>query len=54
MWELMVGESGGIWWVGDYPHFNEPPDILTKPNFSPYKVIHITFFDSVRQNVRCG
>jgi hypothetical protein len=29
-------------------------DKMTIPNFSPYKVIHIPFFDSVRHNVRCG
>ena len=31
-----------------------PYDIMTIPNFPPYKVIHIPFFDSVRQDVRCG
>jgi len=54
MWESMVGESGGNSSVGDYPRSNESPDILTIPNFPPYKVIHIPFFDGVRQDVRCG
>ena len=40
--------------VGDYPPFNKTPDIMTIPSFSPYKVIHIPFFDGVRHNVRCG
>lgn len=53
-----MGINGGRKWgnmcVGDYPRSNESPDIMTIPNFSPYKVIHIPFFDSVRQDVMCG